>query len=79
MLFQSRYFIATGSFLKVALMTFSLKPNELHNPANCLSGTIFMSVCYLKASNAVAPMDMYFTIIVAPEMFLLYIKKVNCA
>lgn len=63
MLFQSRYFIATGSFLKVALMTFWLKPNELRNPANCLSGTIFMSVCYyLKASNAAASMDMYFTI-----------------
>lgn len=63
MLFQSRYFIATGSFLKVALMTFWLKPNELHNLANCLSGTIFMSVCYyLKASNAAASMDMYFTI-----------------
>ena len=52
-------------------MTFWLKPNELHNPANCLSGTIFMSVCYLKASNAAASMDMYFTIMVAPETFLL--------
>lgn len=71
MLFQSRYFIATGAFLKVALMTFWLKTNELHNPANCLSGTIFMSVCYLKASNAAAFMDMCFTIIVGPETFLL--------
>ena len=76
MLFQSRYFIATGAFLKVALMTFWLKTNEMHNPANCLSGTIFMSVCYLKASNAAASMDMfvfimYFTIMVAPETFLL--------
>ena len=71
MLFQSRYFIATGSFLKVALMTFWLKPNELHNPANCLSGTIFMLVCYLKAYNAAASMDMYFTFMVALKTFLL--------